>query len=404
MRDSGPPDLTRPDFPMNVPIAEATARLAALLPARSHERVPLTEAYGRVLAEDLAARVNHPSATESALDGIACREADTREATPDAPARLTVVGESRAGAPFTGTVHAGEAVLIYTGAPLPPGADAICPVEKLHHENDTVLLRHPASPQDVRHEGSDFRAGEVVLRAGQTLTPHRVALAAALGHDTLPVRRKLRVALLTTGDEIIPPGQPLAPGQVYDSNRYGLVGLVRAAGHEPVALGQAPDTPAALAHALHDAGGADLILTTGGVSMGRYDLIRDLLIQEGSVAYWKVRVRPGGPAMLGVWRGTPLFGLPGNPVSSLVVFEVIVKPALTGREPRTVRVRAATPFKSVPGKTAYWRGVLHGGAVTDYGRQGSGVLRSLSDANALVIIPEGQRVHEGDDVDVILLD
>ncbi len=378
--------------------------LAALLPAPTTETVPLAEGRGRTLAADLAARVSHPSATESALDGIAARAADTLTATPAAPIRLRVVGESRAGASFSGTVGPGECVRIYTGAPLPPGADAICPVEQLREEGpDHVLLVRPASPDDVRHEGSDFRAGEMVLRAGQRLTPARVALAAALGHAELPVRRRLRVALLSTGDEVVLPGQPLRPGQVYDSNRYGLQAMLEECGCEVLSLGHVPDSPAALEEAITAAGGADVLLTSGGVSMGRYDFIRDLLIEHGRVAFWKVRMRPGGPALLGGWKGLAVFGLPGNPVSSLVVFQVIVRPVLTGQPVSTLRLRAATPFRGLHDKTAFWRARLREGRVYDYGQQGSGVLRSLSEAEALVIVPEGSGVQAGEEVEVLLL-
>ncbi|AWN21860.1 molybdopterin molybdenumtransferase MoeA [Deinococcus irradiatisoli] len=388
---------------MFVRVDEARALLAALLPERQVQMVPLRSAYGRSLAADLTAKVSHPSATESALDGIACREADTLTASPDAPVRLRLVGESRAGAAFTGEVGAGEAVRIYTGAPLPVGADAICPVEQLQDDGEGVRLRRPASPGDVRHEGGDFRAGETVLMAGMRLTPARVALAAALGHAEVPIFKPLKVAVMSTGDEVVEPGQPLGAGQVYNSNAYGLVGMLEEAGCEAVLLPAAPDSPEALEQALASVGGADVLLTSGGVSMGKYDFVRDLLVQQGKVSFWKVRMRPGGPAMLGGWKGLPVFGLPGNPVSSLVVFHVIVRPALTGQPLTTLRLRAGTPFRGLSDKTAFWRASLRGGEVFDYGKQGSGVLRSLSDAEALVVIPEGGSAQVGDEVDVVLM-
>ncbi|ACO45423.2 gephyrin-like molybdotransferase Glp [Deinococcus deserti] len=391
-------------FPMFVSVPQARDLLRALLPDPGTETLPLAAAYGRTLAKALDARVSHPSATESALDGIACREADTLAAFSEALVRLRVVGESRAGLPYSGEVQSGECVRIYTGAPLPPGTDAICPVEQLDDDGpDHVCLRRPARPEDVRHEGSDFSAGEAVMPAGLRLTAPRLALAAALGHAEVTVHRALRVALLSTGDEVVAPGEPLARGQVYDSNRVGLHAMLRECGCEVIPLDHAADTPAALQQALTEAGGADLLLTSGGVSMGRYDLLRDLLIGEGQVAFWKVRMRPGGPAILGGWHGLPIFGLPGNPVSSLVVFHVIVRPALTGQPLQMLRLRAATAFRTLPDKTAFWRGVIDSGEVRDYGAQGSGMLRSLSEANALVVVPEGHPVNAGDDVDVILL-
>lgn len=388
---------------MHVSVEQAREMLAALLPAPATETVGLSDALGRTLAAPMAALVSHPSATESALDGIACREADTLTATAAAPVRLRVVGESRAGVPFTGTVGEGECTRIYTGAPMPPGTDAICPVEELMDDSDDVLLRRPASPGDVRPEGGDFRAGDDVMAAGLLLTAPRVALAAALGHRELAVRRRHRVALLSTGDEVVEPGEPLSAGQVYDSNRYGLAAMLRECGCDVLMLGHAPDSPDALHAAIESAGGADLLVTSGGVSMGRYDFMRDLLIEHGRVAFWKVRMRPGGPALLGGWQGLPVIGLPGNPVSSLVVFHVIVRPALTGRPVQSLTLRAATSFRALPDKTAFWRGVIDGGTVRDYGRQGSGILRSLSDADALVIVPEGRAVAAGDDVQVVLL-
>ncbi|WP_027460196.1 gephyrin-like molybdotransferase Glp [Deinococcus murrayi] len=397
--------MSRPTFPMHVSVFDARAMLAALLPPPVAETVSLSGARGRLLTADLAARVSHPSVTESALDGVAAREADTWGASPDAPLRLRVLGESRAGQPFTGTVGPGECVRIYTGAPLPTGADAIAPVEQLAEDGPAhVRLRRPARRSDVRPEGGDFRAGETVLRAGTLLTPPRVALAAALGYAEVPVRRRLRVALLSTGDEVREPGETLLPGQVYDSNRYGLAAGLEECGCDVLDLGHTPDSPAALARSLAAAGGADLLLTSGGVSMGRYDFLRDLLLERGEVAFWKIRMRPGGPAMLGRWGGLPVFGLPGNPVSSLVVFGLVVRPVLTGQPPRTLRLRAATPFPSLPDKTAYWRGVVSGGEVRDYGRQGSGVLRSLGEADVLVVVPEGRSaVGVGEEVEVVWL-
>ncbi|GGJ89723.1 molybdopterin molybdotransferase MoeA [Deinococcus aquiradiocola] len=397
------PVPSEPSFPMNVSVPEARTMLAALLPDPVAETVAVADAAGRFLFADLEARVSHPSATESALDGIACREADTVTAGPGTPVRLLVVGESRAGVPFAGRVGPGECVRIYTGAPVPDGADAICPVEQLQDDGpDAVHALRPASGADIRLEGGDFRTGEVVMHAGTRLTPARLALAVSLGHAQVSVRRRLRVALLSTGDEVREPGTALAPGQVYDSNRYGLAAMLREAGCDVLDLGHAPDSPERLAERIGAAGGADVLLTSGGVSMGKYDFMRDLLLEQGRVSFWKVRLRPGGPAMLGGWRGLPVFGLPGNPVSSLVVFQVIVRPALTGETPFTLRLRAATPFRALPDKTAYWRGNIEGGTVSDYPKQGSGVLRSLSDTGALVIVPEGRPVQVGEDVEVML--
>ncbi|MFC6618654.1 gephyrin-like molybdotransferase Glp [Deinococcus radiophilus] len=392
-------------FAQFISLAEAQSAVQQVLPVPEREWVAPEQAYGRRLAESLAARTAHPSATESALDGIAARLEDTRMASEQSPVTLRGVGESRAGEAYSGEVGPGECVRIYTGAPLPSGADAICPVERLEFGAEgEVRLLAPARREDVRPLGDDFVAGDELLPAGVRLTPARVALAVAGGHAALPVRRRWRVVLLSTGDEVRAPGTPLNPGEVYDSNRYGLRGLLHECGAEVLDLGHAPDSVNDLAARLDAAGGADLLLTSGGVSMGRYDFMRDLLMERGEVTFWKVRLKPGGPTLLGRWNGLSVLGLPGNPVSSLVVFELLVRPALTGEELRTVRLRAAAPFAAAGDKVAFWRGELRGGEVAPYPKQSSGVLRSLSDARVLVRVDPGQQVQAGDELDVLLLD
>lgn len=394
---------TVPNFPMHLSPQEARNAFQQLLPTRSTQQKPLKEALGCTLAQDLQAKVSHPSATESALDGIACREADTLAATAQAPVSLRLVGESRAGAPFSGEVAQGECIRIYTGAPLAKGTDAICPVEQLKEvEGDEVQLLRPAKKKDVRHKGDDFSEGETVLQAGLPLTASRLALATALGYAQIPVLTPLRVALLSTGDEVIEPGQPLQAGQVYDSNSVGLSAMLQECGCEVLPLGRAPDSIEALQYQMDQAGGADLLLTSGGVSMGKYDFMRDLLIEHGEVAFWKIRMRPGGPVLLGRWNKMPVFGLPGNPVSSLVVFQLIVRPVLTNQGPLTLQCQSVSAFKSVPNKTVFARATVEGRQVSAYFKQGSGILRSLSESNALVVVPEGQDVQVGDWVDVIL--
>ena len=393
-------------FAQFVMLEEAQAAVRSALPQPGSEWVAPAQAFGRRLAQPLRAGVAHPSATESALDGIAARAADTLGAAAQAPVTLRVVGESRAGQPFAGEVKAGECVRIYTGAPLPPGADAICPVEQLEFMagEAEVRLLTPARVEDVRHLGDDFAPGDELLPAGVRLTPARVALAVAGGHAQLPVLRRPRVALLSTGDEVKAPGTPLEPGEVYDSNRYGLHGLLLECGAEVLDLGHAPDDVDELAARLDTVGGADLLLTSGGVSMGRYDFMRDLLLERGEVTFWKIRLRPGGPTLLGRWNGLSVLGLPGNPVSSLVVFELLVRPALTGQQLRGTRLWAGAPFASAGQKTAFWRGEVRGGEVVPYPKQSSGVLRSLSDARVLVRVDPGQAPVAGDEVEVLWVD
>jgi molybdopterin molybdotransferase len=376
------------------------------------EELPLGEAFGRVLAEDLASLVDHPDQDDTAIDGYACREADTLWASPERPVRLRVIGEAPAGKPFLGEVGQGEAVAVYTGAPIPRGADAVIRVEDTRREGAYVLLLAPASPKDIRPKGDDLRRGEVYLRRGDLLTPGRLGLAAAMGHPRVRVYRRPRVGILSTGDEVVEPGEPLPYGGVYNSNAYSLLGLVLEAGGEPVLLGKVPDSPEAVMAKLEEAGHLDLLLTSGGVSMGEYDVVRKVLEEKGEVVFWKVRQQPGGPLLFARLGGLPVLGLPGNPVSSMVTFFLYGRPflfrLLKRTEPPygTLKARAETPFRGAKGKKVFRRGVLslaQGPSVRTTGNQSSGVLRSMAFGNALVVLPPDQDAREGEEVEVIPL-
>ncbi|HWG85049.1 MAG TPA: gephyrin-like molybdotransferase Glp [Deinococcales bacterium] len=396
----------------DVSLEEAVSLLAEALPRPTRDEVSLDDALGRVLAADLASRADHPSLDDSALDGYAVRAADTAGASGDAPRRLRVVAEVPAGSPWGGTVREGEAARIFTGAPVPAGADGIVAVEHTREEGGDVLVLRPARPE-IRARGQDLRAGEVYLRRGTRLAPAHVALAAAMGHARLPVLERPRLAVLATGDELLQPGTDLPPGGVYDSNSYGLVALARAAGAEARRLDGVADDLPALRDALESAGDAHLVLTSGGVSMGARDFVRHLLEREGEVRFWRVRLKPGGPPLLGSWRGRTVFGVPGNPVSAMVVFTVIVRPALhaawgiSGAPYEKVLATAATPFRGAGAKVALQRGTLaaqgSGWTVSAHANQSSGVLRSLSESNALVVVPPGSEVAPGDTVEAIRL-
>lgn len=376
------------------------------------EEVPLKEAYGRVLAEDLVSLVNHPDQDDTAIDGYACREEDTLGASQENPVRLRVIGESPAGRPFAGRVGKGEAVAVYTGAPIPKGADAVIRVEDTRREGDYVLLFAPASPKDIRPQGDDLREGEVYLRRGDLLTPGRLGLAAAMGYPRLKVFRRPRVGILSTGDEVVEPGEPLPFGGVYNSNAYSLLGLVKEAGGEPVLLGKVEDRPETVLEKLEAAGPLDLLLTSGGVSMGEYDVVRKVLQAAGEVVFWKVKQQPGGPLLLARLGGLPILGLPGNPVSSMVTFFLYGRPFLFRLQRRTdppyrsLEARALTPFKGARGKKVFRRGVISFEGelvVRTTGSQSSGVLRSMALGNALVVLPPDQDAREGEGVEVIPL-
>jgi molybdopterin molybdotransferase len=311
-------------------VAEALARITAAFAPLPAETVGLAEALGRVLAEDVAARVTQPPTDVSAMDGYAVRAADVARVSEGVPARLEVVGRAPAGGAYAGVLGPGQAVRIFTGAPLPEGADAIVIQEDTETEGDTVIVKEGAPEGHyVRPAGLDFRAGEVGLAAGRLLSARDVGLAAAMDRPWLRVHRRPRVALLATGDEVVLPGDPRGPYQIVSSNGFSLAAFVQACGGQAIHLGIAPDDVAALEALVEGARGADLLVTTGGVSVGEHDLIRDALDQKGlDLDFWRIAMRPGKPLLFGRIGPTPILGLPGNPVSSLVCATLFLRPAI----------------------------------------------------------------------------
>jgi molybdopterin molybdotransferase len=309
-----------------MPVAEARQRILADLPAMGSEQVALTEAHGRVLAEDVAARLTQPPLAVSAMDGYAVRAADVQRV----PVDLAVVGAVPAGGFHAGTVEAGQAVRIFTGAALPAGADAIVIQEDTDRNGDMVTVRESAEAGNyVREAGLDFAEGDVLLRAGTILSARDIGLAAAMNHPWLQVRRRPRVALLATGDEIHLPGEKLGPTGIVSSNTFALEGLIRAAGGEPVTLGIAADDRASIRALAENARGADMLVTTGGASVGEHDLVQDALGDIGlALDFWQIAMRPGKPLMFGRLGATPMLGFPGNPVSSMVCGVLFLAPAL----------------------------------------------------------------------------
>jgi len=400
-----------------IPLHDAIAHLRAALTPLPAVEAPLALAHGRVLAGDVVARADHPTGDDAALDGIACRVADTEGASDGAPVRLRIVGTVAAGRPFAGRLGPGEAVRITTGALMPAGADGLVPVERLRIEGDAVWLQRAASGRDVRPRGQALRAGAIALVRGQRLDAHALALAASAGHDRLSVVRAPRLAIVATGDELVEPGgADLAPGQVYESNAVGLAALAREAGAEVVAVARASDAEGPLRRRLDEAAAAaDLVLTSGGVSMGEHDLVRALLEREGEVGFWRVAIKPGGPVLFGRWRGTPLLGLPGNPVASLVAFWLLGRPALQALEgdvgPAPVEcpwpARAGRGLRPATDRLHVARATLRregGQLVADaVGTQSSGVLQALAAADALALLPADATVAPGDPIEVVPL-
>jgi molybdopterin molybdotransferase len=387
---------------------------ACLVPLADAERLPVREALGRVLAEEIVPSINVPSHDNSAMDGYAVRFADL--ASDETP--LTEIGAAFAGRPFGGGLGASECVRVMTGAVMPRGADTVVIQEVVRKENGRVVVPPgQKAGQNVRYAGEDLRAGVAVLGPGKLLRPAELGLIASLGLGEVQVRRRLKVAFFSTGDELASIGTPLKEGEVYDSNRYTLYGMLERLGVEISDFGVVRDDPAALEQAFTRASrSAEVVITTGGVSVGEADFIRELMARLGEVLFWKIAMRPGRPMAFGKIGGAYLFGLPGNPVAVMVTFYQFVRDAvlhLSGRSDDCaiplLQVPAAVPLRKVPGRTEYQRGVLfREGArwkVRTTGQQGSGVLRSMSEANCFIVLEhERGKVEAGEPVSVQLFE
>jgi molybdopterin molybdotransferase len=406
------------------------AHLAAPAVVTQSERIALRDALGRVLAEDIISPVSVPPHDNSAMDGFAFDGAMLdAHASIDASVSLRVAGTALAGAAWRGTLGAGDAVKIMTGAMMPVGLDTVVPQEFCLVEGDQV--RFPAKAlrrgDNRRLAGEDLMQGKAALRRGERLSPAALGMVASLGLPMVPVLRRLRVAYFSTGDEILSLGEAPREGAVYDSNRYTVFGLLTRLGCETIDLGLVRDDPALLAETLRRAANeADAIITSGGVSVGEADHTRAVMQQLGDMAFWRVAMRPGRPMAVGLIpkhgddRGTAvLFGLPGNPVAVMVTFLAFVRPALLKMmgcnaaccaPPPLLRAKSTAPIRKKPGRTEYQRGWVQGvpGSVPEVriaGNQGSGVLSSMVEANGLVVLHHGQgSVAAGDLVDVMMFD
>ena len=361
------------------------------------ESLGLLDAAGRVLAQDVISATNVPGHTNSAMDGYALRWEDTRS--PGATS-LHVVGESFAGHPYTGSsLRAGECVRIMTGAVVPESADTIVIQEDTQRDGDIIKLQTDCRQgEHVRLAGEDIKIGTVVLSAGRKLRAADLGLLASIGVAEVRVNRRVKVAYFSTGDELRAVGEPLENGQIHDSNRYTLHAMLGEAGVESIDLGVVRDDPAALREAFAVAAErADVVVTSGGASVGEADYITDILAELGQVSFWNVAMKPGRPVVFGKLHGAKFFGLPGNPVSVMVTFLQLVRPALAVMSgapyapPLRFRARATCKLHKKPGRMEFQRGVLtcHPGAdasVESTGRQGSGILRSVNQANCFIVL------------------
>jgi len=418
-----------------ISVEEALTRILNYVDVLPAEDVVLVDALGQVLDEEITAGFNIPPLDNTAMDGYAVRAGDTAGAAPDSPVQLRVIGEVAAGYEFAGRVEFGTAVRIMTGAPIPAGADAVVPFE----ETDEPFDRAPERSQkldvavqvfktarpgaNIRRSSEDLKAGEVVVRPGTVLRPSEIGVIASVGRATVRVIRRPVVAVLSTGDELLEPGEERSGARIYDSNAHSVASLVRRYGGVPRLLGIAKDTVEALTVKIHEGLDADMLITSAGVSRGDYDVVKDVLAREGEIDFWTVAMKPGKPLAFGCFypeglggRRVPHIGLPGNPVSSMVAFELFGRPAMMKmmgkRDWRRPRLRAVAEdtIRNVADPRVFYarcvvteRGGKYYARLT--GEQGSGMLTSMMRANALTVIPpEVDVVQPGEEIDVIMLD
>lgn len=400
-----------------ISVEEAVTRILSTIPLLGTEKVGILSALGRVLGEDVFSPYNIPPADNSAMDGYAVQSADTKRATVENPVVLDILEDIPAGTVPRHAVTTGKASRIMTGAPIPPGADAVVPREDTESDGRCVRISVPAPPgAHIRRSGEDVREGEKIIARGAVIRPAEVGMIASLGRSFIACHQRPLVAILSTGDELIDVDERPSAGKIVSSNSYSLAALVAECGAVPLQLGIARDTREDLLAKLTAAQRADVIITSGGVSVGDYDLVKDIMQEVGNhMQFWKVAMRPGRPLAFGALGTTPLFGLPGNPVSAMVSFEQFVRPSLLkmmGHRNifrRSVRATLTETLTKGIGARQFVRGRLHEEngryTVASTGDQGSGILMSMVLANGLIVLPEHvDTVAVNEEVAVMLLD
>jgi molybdopterin molybdotransferase len=401
--------------PDALPVDKACEAIRSCVsPIADFEKIEIRQALGRVLAQDIVPAINVPAHDNSAMDGYAVRSSDFSSN----ESSLEEIGAALAGRPFAGKVGPGQCVRVMTGAVMPEGADSVVVQEVVKSAGGRIVIpKGQKAGQNVRYAGEDLKVGVPVLAPGRLLRPAELGLIASLGIPEIKVKRNLRVAFFSTGDELASIGRPLAEGEVYDSNRYTLHGMLSRLGVEIIDLGVVRDDPALLEAAFRKAAGAaDAVITTGGVSVGEADFTRELMAKLGEVLFWKIAMRPGRPMAFGRIGNAWLFGLPGNPVAVMVTFYQFVRDALLHLSGRTddfsiplLKAVSSQPIRKVPGRTEFQRGILFKDAdewkVRTTGQQGSGVLRSMSEANCFIVLEhERGKIEAGELVSVQLFE
>ena len=407
--------MTHDYDPDAMSVEKAKAWIANFLnPVSEYEIIHIKDALNRIVAEPIVATINVPNHDNSAMDGYAI---DLTKLPSDGPFNLKITGKVFAGNQLEGNTN--EAVRIMTGASIPSGLNAVIAQEHVEIKEDVITFTlKPLANQNIRLIGEDIKNGQTILERGRQIKPCDLGLLASLGIDSVKVYRKIKVAFFSTGDEIISIGNPLSHGQVYDSNRYSLIGLLKCLGVEAIDLGVIPDNKKNIEDTLKKASdGADVIITTGGVSVGEKDYMKEILKKIGEILFWKISMKPGRPLAYGKIGRSHYFGLPGNPVSTMVTFYQFVREAiltLSGQTPipriPLIKAKLLSSIKKIPGRTEFQRGIYeqdHEGVfkVSSLKDQGSGILRSMSEANCFIVLHEHMAHLEKDTwVDIQLFD
>lgn len=392
-------------------VEEARQRMLDTITVLPTEAVGILDSLGTVLAEDVYASENIPPFNNSAMDGFAVVAADVLNASKTDPVRLSVVETIQAGRAPTASIQHGSAARIMTGAMMPEGADAVAMQEVTELEGDQVtIFEGVETDENVRFTGESVEQGDLVMSTGKLIRPQEIAMFASLNRSEVEVYKRPRVAVVSTGDELTPLGAPLAAGKIRDSNRYGICAQIEEAGCYPVDMGIARDDEAETERKFRQAlDGADALITSGGVSVGEFDVVKAVLSKLGEINFWRVAMKPGKPQAYGIADGKPIFGLPGNPVSSLVVFELFVRPALLKMAGHSELLRPT--FRAVleenvsnkDGRVSFMRSIItlrdgkYHAKIT--GPQGSGILHSLVLANGFIVIPAGMTISAGETVE-----
>ncbi|RPG74978.1 MAG: molybdopterin molybdenumtransferase MoeA [Euryarchaeota archaeon TMED248] len=376
------------------------------------EKISIDKAHRRILSKPLNALTNDPPFDNSAMDGFAVISSETT----NPPNKFKISKTVEAGNKFDNSINPGEAIKIMTGAPIPKGADSIIPIElcELNEEDSTVTLLQESKPHFIRKKGENFTLNQTLLLEGTYLTPEKISLCAAMGYSEVEVFKPLKVAVIPTGDELKLPGEKLEQGQIFESNTFGISSLISWLGHEPIRYGAVVDNIDELRKTLDDAAkNCDVIITSGGVSMGDRDFVRKIMEQEGTIDFWRIKVRPGSPPLFGSWDNTPIFGLPGNPVSSHVVFRILCAPwfrSLTNSSQPSenkIRVKLFEDIKTVPGFLTLRRVSLFEQDneifATANHHQGSGNIASIALGEALTLLGEDHSGKQGEYCHVIIL-